>query len=247
MPEFILKPALSLILPCFNPPEGWEKNVVSVFKLLQSQLPEIDLRLTIVNDGSQKNVTPETNDFLKAEIPGLIFNSYTVNKGKGYALRTGVNLSVADFYLFTDIDFPYRPESMVEVISLLCTRQYDIVAGIKSEGYYNQTPFLRKQVSLLLRAMTRLLLQLPVSDTQCGLKGFNEKGKALFMQTTIERYLFDLEFLWLAGKNKSLRTFFQPVLLRDNIRFSSINPVMLAGEGYSFLKIVVWKFFGFKG
>jgi glycosyltransferase involved in cell wall biosynthesis len=246
VPESIHKPLFSLILPCFNPPEGWQRNVVSVFKHLQSLIPGIDLRLTIVNDGSQKNITQKTTDFLEAEIPGLIFHSYPINKGKGHALRSGVNLSGADYYLYTDIDFPYRPESMAEVITLLCSDQYDIVAGIKGEGYYEQTPFLRKQVSLLLRAMTRLLLQLPVSDTQCGLKGFNEKGKALFMQTTIERYLFDLEFLWLAGKNKSLRTFFHPVLLRDNIRFSSINPLMLAGEGYSFLKIVVWKLLGFK-
>jgi glycosyltransferase involved in cell wall biosynthesis len=240
------KPVLSLILPCYNPPVGWEKNVVSVWQRLKALVPGIDFRLIIVNDGSQKNAGPETSAFVMAHIPGFMFYSYAANKGKGFALRKGVNLIEADYYLYTDIDFPYCPESMAEIITLLCSDQYDIVAGIKSEGYYQQTPFLRKQVSLLLRAMTRLLLQLPVSDTQCGLKGFNEKGKALFMQTTIERYLFDLEFLWLAGKNKSLRTFFQPVLLRDNIRFSSINPVMLAGEGYSFLKIVVWKLLGFK-
>lgn len=206
----------------------------------------IEIRLIIVNDGSLKQVNEKTTSYLKNQLPEIIIHSYATNRGKGHALRTGMRLTEANFYLYTDIDFPYRVESMVQVIDLLCSGEYDIVSGIKSHGYYEQTPFLRKQVSLLLRAMTRLLLQLPVSDTQCGLKGFNEKGKALFLQTTIERYLFDLEFLWLAGRSNSLKVFFQPVFLRENIRFSSINLSMLAGEGYSFLKIVLWKLFGFK-
>ena len=39
---------------------------------------------------------------------------------------------------------------------------------------------------------------LPFSDTQGGMKGFNRVGRKIFMQTTIDTFLFDTQFIYKA-------------------------------------------------
>ncbi len=238
------KPVVALILPCYNPPLDWEIQVANAFIAWARQLPQVHIRLVIVNDGSRKHFDPSAQKRLESVITDVIWHSYSENQGKGHALRVGVSIFPADYYLYTDIDFPYCPESMTAIAELLLSGKCDIAAGIKDSSYYSQTPFLRKAVSQLLRGMTRLLLGMPESDTQCGLKGFNEKGKVAFMRATIQRYLFDLEFLWMACRDPSLRVAFYPVHLREGVRFSSIHPGMLIREGWSFVGIVCRKWWG---
>ena len=75
----------------------------------------------------------------------------------------------------------------------------DVAVGVREEAYYAQIPPARRWVSRLLRRLIRHVLRLPVDDTQCGLKGFNETGRHLFLRTT-KRYLFDLEMLFMAAR-----------------------------------------------
>jgi hypothetical protein len=72
----------------------------------------------------------------------------------------------------------------------------------------------------------------------CGLKGFNNKGKAAFLSTTIDRYLFDLEFVFLAARMK-LNIAKVPVNLRDGVVLSKLNVRILATEGLNFLGLFV--------
>jgi hypothetical protein len=87
---------------------------------------------------------------------------------------------------------------------------YDVVFGIKNKAYYKQLSLQRKLVSKILQLFIKILFpRLPVSDTQCGLKGMNLKGKAIFLHTKTDRYLFDLEFILNAAKSKLTLNQFQ--------------------------------------
>ena len=67
-----------------------------------------------------------------------------------------------------------------------------------------------------------MLLRIPTDDTQCGLKGFNQVGREVFLSTTIQRYLFDLEFIFLAAQ-KNLRIATEEVQLRPDVILSKMN------------------------
>lgn len=231
---------LALVLPCYNPPEGWAANVLGSLQRLRPMLPPtLRLHLYVVNDGSPQGVTEADIALLRGALPTeFSYLHYPVNRGKGYALRVGVQQVHEPLCVFTDIDFPYTEASVAAVVEALFTQQCDLAVGIRDESYYAQVPAARRRVSKLLRSFTRTLLRLPTDDTQCGLKGFNQAGRELFLQTTTDRYLFDLELLLLAGRRPSLRTRTIPVTLKPETVLSPLNTRILLTESRNLARLL---------
>jgi len=232
--------SLDVIVPCYNPPADWESALVARFVEFRAAVSDLfdTVELTVVNDGSPRNATELNFNRLKNILPVAKVVSYAVNRGKGYALRQGVAASLADFQLVTDADFPYTIESMRRVAEVL-RQQGGIAAGNRDTAYYDRVPMFRRWLSKTLRWVLRNLLRQPVDDSQCGLKGFDQAGKALFLQTTIDRFLFDLEYLMLANGRVEVTPV--PVQLREGVVFSKVGMRVLATEGKNFLKLLMKK------
>ena len=229
---------LSIILPCFNPPNKWETFVFDAYKTIRQQIGS-EPELIIVNDGSSEDISPAIA-FLKLHIPTLVYCHNERNMGKGAALRDGVKLSIAAYTVYTDIDFPYDTASFLKIYEALKSNKIDIAVGVKDESYYHHLPKYRRLISKFLRKSIGFCFKMPITDTQCGLKGFNEKGKNLFLNTSINRYLFDLEFVYLASKkqyNQIIEAI--PVTLRPNVFFRKMNLIILSTESFNFLKILL--------
>jgi glycosyltransferase involved in cell wall biosynthesis len=229
-------------VPCYNPPNGWETLLAARFQDFQGQFDPAAfvLGLIVVNDGSTRNVTDENIARLRALAPGVQIVRYPQNRGKGYALRQGVAASEADLHLVTDTDFPYTLESMARVATVLRERG-GIAAGNRDTAYYQKVPAFRRWLSRFLRWMLRHVLRQPIDDSQCGLKAFDNAGKAVFLETRIDRFLFDLEFLMLA--NGRVRVTPVLVQLRDGVVFSQIGWKILAAEGKNFLRLLIQNMF----
>ena len=228
--------SLDIILPAYNPLPGWEEIVIGRFQSLVKALPDVKIRLFIVNDGSLRLDEKHSAGLLREVIPDLQWISYTENRGKGYALRQGVKKSTADFVVYTDIDWPYTEESMIGVVRTL-TADADAVIGKRDENYYTHLPPARRRISRMLRSFNARLLRLKVDDTQAGLKGFRNHVKDIFLSTTIDRYLFDLEFIYLISAKKEIKVIGYPIALRPGITFSKMNRQILFQEARNFLKI----------
>jgi len=225
---------LSIILPCFNPRQDWFEIVMQDFLIVQIEPKEIEL--IIVNDGSSKNFNETEVRSFFSKYPAIKIVSYSENKGKGYALREGVKQAQGDLVIYTDIDFPYTHESFRKIFNSLKNEDVDVAIGIRSEEYYTHLSKSRVRISKLLRWFIKKFLRIPTDDTQCGLKGMNQKGKEVFLQTTIDRYLFDLEFIFLSARQKlTIKTV--EVELRPEIQLSIMNWKILLQEFGNFLKI----------
>jgi len=225
-----------ILLPCYAPNERWHLELKEFYAAVKNSF---DLRFIIVNDGSDSlRLLTQIEELKAAGIP-LDFHSYPVNRGKGYALRTGVETSQTDFIVYTDLDFPFTNPSMVAVLNSLVRGEADVVAGYRNQDYYlSKMSFFRKMLSQSFRFFLKKILRMPVSDTQCGLKGFNEKGKAVFLSTTIDRYLFDFEFIFHCSRNKSLTLKTVPVQLKDNVVFSNMKFKILFQESLNLLRVL---------
>lgn len=203
---------------------------------IRSQIPNCEL--IIVNDGSLQNFTAsEVQNFL----PQVTIINYPTNRGKGFALREGVKVARSDYILYTDVDFPYTNNSFMGIYNALAEGN-DLAIGIRDETYYLHLPKSRFYLSKFLRSLIRLFLRIPTDDTQCGLKGFNRKGKEVFLQTTIHRYLFDLEFVFLSARKK-LKIKTVEVQLRPEVVLSTMNWKILLQEFGNFLKIFAQSLF----
>ncbi len=228
-----LVPHLTIILPSYNPVSNWINTIRNSFDDVSS-LGLIEF--IIVNDGSNKNFDHDELQSYLTSNSSIHFINYTVNRGKGYALREGVSQAKGKFIIYTDIDFPYTHKSLIEIYSALKDERADIAIGVRGEEYYTHLSKSRVRISKLLRWFIKIFLRIPTDDTQCGLKGMNQKGKAVFLQTTIDRYLFDLEFIFLCARKKlTIKTV--EVELRPEIVLSRMNWTILLQEFGNFLKI----------
>jgi glycosyltransferase involved in cell wall biosynthesis len=227
--------SLDIILPCYNPPKGWASNVPKAVAHLQEVIgTKVLVNVILVNDGSKTGVSNEDIDFLRAQLPHFEYLPSHPNQGKGHALRLGASKAHSDIQIYTDIDFPYTSESFAAIFKALASGTHDIVAGIRNAEYYAHVPAARKAISKILRWLLRTFLRLKIADTQCGLKGFNANGKAIFLQTRIRRFLFDLEFIFLASNEKQIRLTSEIVQLKPGVEFSKARVGILLRESLNF-------------
>lgn len=231
---------LTIILPVYNPSPGWEQLVLGRYREIKNSITDTAVQLTIVNDGSAGLVYSNGINIISKEVAELVLIENKKNKGKGNALRLGVSKMEADFYMLTDIDFPYTTESMKNIY-IKGMEGFDIVMGTRDNNYYSNVSWFRAKLSKLLRFFIRNMLKIPFDDTQCGLKGFNNKGKEFFLQTTIDRYLFDLEFTILSVRNKQISLSPVPVKLREGIHLSKIPMKILLQEAGNFISLLFRK------
>jgi glycosyltransferase involved in cell wall biosynthesis len=227
---------LAIILPCYNPGDQWEQLVIHKFKSLQQKLDsKFELILSVVNDGSIQNLTKEIQN-LQAAIPNFLYIESDKNKGKGSAIRLGLLDLDAEYFVYTDVDFPYTESSFVRLVQTLDSN--DICLGIRSPEYNKNLPPPRRWISTFLKSLIKLFFNLKTSDTQAGLKGFNKKGRSLFMETKTDRFLVDLEYIMLISKRKDIKSSLVPIDLREDIEFSSFDYKILLAEFKSFIKLV---------
>lgn len=233
-----------LIVPFYNPQPGWE---VKFLKHCQSLAYEefnrnlSFINIIIVNDGSQRGFSDKEEIYLKNELPNFTLLSYPENKGKGYALRYGVQHSKTDYIIYSDFDFPFGHRAIKNMFHHLLNGA-DIVTSRRTHGnYFSNLPLKRRIASKGLAFFNKYILHLPVSDTQAGLKGFNRYGKALFLKTTTDRFLFDMEFILLAGQVKDIDIKELDVNLQEGTQMTNFSKKVLQQEINNLIRIVIRK------
>ena len=223
---------LAIIIPIYQPSDNWDSLLIERIHLFLDRLPaHIIAKVHLIDDGSSPPVLNPHNDF--------IFYSYKENFGKGYAIRFALSQIIADIYLYTDIDLPYLPESMVEMVNIINAGQ-DIVLAKRQRDYQQQIFFFRKIMSSSLKLFIKYVIRLHNSDTQGGLKAMNEKGKSILLETKINRYLFDLEWIKLAEKSK-LKISSVPVALQSSFIQKKLAPSAIIKEIFNLLKLLYIK------
>jgi len=210
------------------------------YNLFKEAIPaETTIHMYLVNDGSKSGIRKQDIDLLKTAVSGFTFIDSKINQGKGGALRDAVRKTTGKWVIYTDADYPYLIENAVEMFHLLSSNAADVVVGVRDEQYYDQLPVGRKIFSLSLKVMNYLFFpQLKVKDTQSGLKGFNQKGKEVFLKTRITAFLFDMEFLVLASNNPEIRIQWIYVKARDGIVFSTMRAKTILTELVNFTSIL---------
>lgn len=228
---------LDIIIPCYNPLKDWHKTMLNSYNLLAKSLLNTNITIILVNDGSTFGISEHDINFLEKQIPNFTYLGLSENMGKGFAIREGFKISQAEYSIFTDIDFPYEERNLIEMYDKL--KNYtDIVIGIRDEEYYDKVPAFRKFISKSFKKVLKVVFQIPTSDTQAGLKAFSKKGREVILKTTTNRYLFDLEMIKLAAKDKSMQFEYTKLNLKDNIILSKLSMKLLVNEFKNLIKIL---------
>ena len=230
-----------LILPFYKPHEGWLEHILDSLKPLKQELNKrgSSLRVILANDGSPASCyPPEAQDAIRAAADEFVFSTYDVNHGKGYCLRHAIEKADGDVQVYTDGDFPFGWECILAAFERL-TDGADVVMGVRGTDYGRALHPLRKTISKGVRRLNRFLLGMPEQylDTQAGMKGFRGEGRRAFLDTTVDTFLFDTEFILLA-RDRGLRIDTIPLKLREGLSFSKMGWRILFRELRHFLRIM---------
>lgn len=230
---------IAVIIPFYNPVDGWENTFYNRAELFTQEIKK-PITWVLVNDGSTTNIENAVQ-FLQDKMgDSIVFIGHETNYGKGYSVRMGVKKTIAQHYLYTDIDLPYTTESMVNIYTNLSSNSYDVVLGQRVEEYYATISWFRKYLSKIAKTLFKITFNISITDTQCGLKAFNENGKRIFLQTETNRFLFDLEFIKLLSNQNQVTYTTQNVSIHPDIKLSYMGWRVLSMEILNLLKIW-WK------
>lgn len=228
---------LDLILPCCNPPENWVGTLLQHYEEVRRMLAPAPVQLILVNDGSTRNFGMQHIAQLRSAIPDIIIVGYPVNRGKGYAVREGTKQSRFDLQIYTDLDFPFGVAVIKKVYEQLL-KGADVVAGERGAAYLELLPARRKVITQISRCMNRFLLHLKINDAQAGLKGFNRHGRRVLLSTRIDGFLYDSEFIYMAGQDPMIIMESLDITCRSGISFSSFRLKLLLRELRNYIRIL---------
>jgi dolichyl-phosphate beta-glucosyltransferase len=190
---------LSVVIPAYNEEKRLYKTVISVVDFLQKQNYESEV--IIVDDGSTDKTVEVANDLIaKFPIVRLIFGK--INRGKGFAVKTGMLSAKGERRLFMDAD---GSTPISEVDKLLKTGEgADVVIGsrrVSGADVKEDQSTIRLALGWLFRHIIETILPLGIIDSQNGFKLFSAKSaNELFMRQTIFGWAFDVEILYMARK-----------------------------------------------
>jgi len=191
-----IEKTMTIVVPCYN---EFERFPLLSFENFINKNP--DVRFCFVNDGSFDR-TQDIIDDLKARYRENVCTlSLVVNRGKGEAVRKGINYVLSNFstkyicYLDADLSAPLeevkkvhlRIESEPELLFVFGSRVSVFGSQIKRLSY-------RHYGGRVIATMIDMVLSLSIYDTQCGLKIFSSTlAKPLFKDPFLSRWLFDVE------------------------------------------------------
>lgn len=212
-------PEISIIIPCYNLENIVKTTVKNILENLEKFSDSFEI--LIVNDGSTDNTLEVIQD-IKNNHECIHVITYSQNKGKGYAVKTGILQSIGSYIVFIDGDLDITSDAIQNYIEEL--NNFDLVIGSKSlQSSEIEIRQSRKILSDIFSSIVKFLTGLKIQDTQVGFKvGNGEDLRKIFKIMNIDGFAFDVELLVIATK-LNLRIKEMPVKLKimKSFRFNS--------------------------
>lgn len=185
--------SLALVIPCKN-----EAKRLTAGAFLDALEDYPYLSFLFVDDGSTDD-TAETLAFLERQSPAIHALYLPHNVGKAEAVRTGINWLLehtdAEAVGFWDADLA-TPLSEIPSFIRALTGEAALGSRWPHLGAQIDRNVFRHCTGAVMKTLIRLILRLPVYDTQCGAKIFRRAlARKIFAQSFISRWLFDVELL----------------------------------------------------
>jgi len=159
---------LSVIVPVFD-----ERNtVVEIVRRMRAVELPVDLEIVVVDDGS----TDGTRDVLRQLADSTVrVIMHEHNRGKGAAIRSGLEQVTGDLVLVQDADLEYDPQDWPKLLGPIMSGKAQVVYGSRFTGERRNMLFLHWVGNRFLSLVTNVLYNTTLSDMETCYKLFDRK------------------------------------------------------------------------
>jgi glycosyltransferase involved in cell wall biosynthesis len=151
---------IGILFPAYNE----EKNIRAVIKDAKKVLP--NATIVVVDDGS----TDRTYELAKKE--KVIVLRHFVNKGKGEALKTGLDFfrrAGVSYVIIADADRQYSIKDATKFLDAF--KNADLVTGYRIPS---DVPYANRMGNFVWRLLFNFFFGVKLKDSNCGYMGFNK-------------------------------------------------------------------------
>ena len=209
---------LSVIVPVFN-----ERNtVVEIMRRMRAVALPIEREIILVDDGSSDG-TRQVLEQLGDSTVRIV--KHAANRGKGAAIRTGLEQVTGDLVLIQDADLEYDPEDWPKLLAPIFRGKATVVYGSRFTGERRNMLFLHWMGNRMLSLVTNVLYNTTLSDMETCYKLFDRR---VFDGITIRSDRFDFEPEITAK------------VLRKGIRIYEV-PISYTGREFEEGKKITWR------
>jgi glycosyltransferase involved in cell wall biosynthesis len=177
---------ISIIMPVYNE----ASTIAEILARVRASPIEHSLELIIVDDGS----TDGTRDFLAdyaARHDDVRVILQDQNRGKGTAIRRGIESVTGDVAIIQDADLEYDPRDYPALLRPIVEQRADIVFGNRFHGGEHRVLYYRHFLAnRLLTMICNIATDLNLSDMEVGYKVFRA---SVLKQLRLRAHRFDIE------------------------------------------------------
>ena len=206
---------LSVIVPAFKQGKTIQKDLESVNRVLQEGLTDLDYEIICVVDGKVDDTFDVAS---RAKSLNIKVVGYERNKGKGYAVRFGMVRAKGDLISFLDAGMDISPKGIMMLMAHMDWYNADIIVGSKRHPVSRVNyPLFRHITSIGYHIGVKILFDLPLTDTQSGIKIFKrEVLEKVLPRLLVKRYAMDIEMLAVAKRLGFNRIYEAPIEVKFN-------------------------------
>jgi glycosyltransferase involved in cell wall biosynthesis len=208
---------LSVIVPVFNE----RSTVAEIVRRMRSVDLPVEREIVIVDDGSYDGTGDVLTQLRDSTVRVLKHNE---NRGKGAAIRTGLDSAAGDLVLVQDADLEYDPEDWPCLLAPVLKGRARVVYGSRFTGERRNMLFLHWVGNRFLSLVTNILYNSTLSDMETCYKLFDRRVLD-GMRLTADRFDFEPEFT--------------AKILRRGIRIYEV-PISYAGREPDEGKKITW-------
>jgi glycosyltransferase involved in cell wall biosynthesis len=199
---------LSILIPVYN-----ERTVLerSISQVITAPLPEDMERELVIVDDCSTDGTSEILTRLATAFPQIRLYRHERNRGKGAAVRTGIDKASGDFALIQDADLEYDPSEYPRLLRPLLDGHADAVFGSRyMAGEQTRVlPFWHSVINKCLTLVSNMFCNLNLTDMETCYKVFRtDLLKSIPIRS--DRFGFEPEIVMKSAKRK-LRIYEVPI------------------------------------
>jgi dolichyl-phosphate beta-glucosyltransferase len=191
-------PHLSVVVPAWNEEKRLRPTLERLHEYYSSQ--PYACEVIVVSDGSSDATGQITAEY-GANHHEIRLIEYKPNRGKGYAVRTGISAARGELILFCDADLA-TPQEETEKLLKHIDDGADIAIGsrpLRESALEVRQPLYRELLGRMFNKAVQTIGIKGIDDTQCGFKMFRRSvAHDIFHRCEVDGFGFDFEALMIA-------------------------------------------------